>query len=84
MRRAIPGSEYVRALQKLLPDSRGEADLALLHGANTYLILHNVACIYTVLSQAGDRPSPAHEDVAIALLRRAVQSWLGNRRERPE
>jgi serine/threonine protein kinase/tetratricopeptide (TPR) repeat protein len=66
---------YVRAVQKSGPEAQREAGLALLHGADKYLVLHNVACIYSVLSQVGDRQAAAHQDAAMALLHRAVQLW---------
>jgi tetratricopeptide (TPR) repeat protein len=72
---AHSGLGYIRALQKLPPEAQREADLALLHGSDNYLILHNVACIYTVLAQADKPRATAFQDVAMALLRRAVQLW---------
>ena len=66
---------YIRALQKLAPAAQQEADLALLHGGDKYLILHNVACIYAALSETGGPQAVANQDVAVALLRRAVQLW---------
>jgi serine/threonine protein kinase/Flp pilus assembly protein TadD len=72
---AHTGLGYVRAMRKLPSEAQREADLALLNGADRYLILHNVACIYATLAQAGDRQSAAHKDAAMAVLRRAVQLW---------
>ena len=72
---AHTGIGYIRALQKLPPEAQRAADLALLHGADNYLILHNVACIHAALSQTGERQAAAHQDVAMALLRRAVKLW---------
>ena len=54
--------------QKLPAAAQQEADLALLYGADNYLILHNVACIYAALAQAGGGQAPAYQDVAMALL----------------
>jgi tetratricopeptide (TPR) repeat protein len=76
---AHPGLGYVNALRKLPAEAQREADLALLRGANDYLILHNVACIYAALSQAGGRQTPAHQEAAMALLRRAVELWKRNK-----
>ncbi|HBI46089.1 MAG TPA: hypothetical protein DDY78_25025 [Planctomycetales bacterium] len=76
---AHPGLGYVNALRKLPAEAQREADLALLRGANDYLILHNVACIYAALSQAGGRQTPAHQEAAMALLRRAVELWKSNK-----
>jgi len=72
---AHSGLGYVDALGKLPAEAQREADLALLRGANDYLILHNVACIYAALSQTGGRQTPAQQDAAMALLRRAVELW---------
>jgi tetratricopeptide (TPR) repeat protein len=72
---AHSGLGYVDALGKLPAEAQREAGLALLRGANDYLILHNVACIYAALSQSGGRQTPAQQDVALALLRRAVELW---------
>jgi tetratricopeptide (TPR) repeat protein/predicted Ser/Thr protein kinase len=72
---AHTGLGYVRALLKHPAEAQREADLALLHGADQYLILHNVACIYAALSQASDDQAPAHQEAAIALLRRAIALW---------
>jgi tetratricopeptide (TPR) repeat protein len=76
---AHSGLGYVNALRKLPAEAQREADLALLRGANDYLILHNVACIYAALSQAGGRQTPAHQEAAMALLRRAVELWKRNK-----
>jgi tetratricopeptide (TPR) repeat protein len=72
---AHAGLGYIDALRKLPAEAQREADLALLHGANDYLILHDVACIYSALSQTGGPPKPGHQDVAMALLHRAVELW---------
>ena len=72
---AHSGLGYVDALGKLPADAQREADLALLRGANDYLILHNVACIYAALSQNGGRQTAAQQEAALALLRRAVELW---------
>ncbi len=49
--------------------------MALLHGAENYLILHNVACIYAALSRASNHQAPAHQDAAITILRRVIKLW---------
>ena len=72
---AHSGLGYVDALRQLPAEAQREADLALLSGANDYLILHNVACIYAALSQAGGPQTPAQQDAAMALVRRAVELW---------
>ena len=66
---------YVRALLNRPVEAQREAGLALLHGGENYLVLHNVACIYAALSQASKEHSPAHQEATIALLRRAIALW---------
>jgi tetratricopeptide (TPR) repeat protein len=70
---AHTGLGYVQALRKLPPDAQREAELALLHGGDNYLVLHNVACIYAALSETDEARATAYQDVSIALLRRALQ-----------
>ena len=72
---AHTGLGYVQALRKLPPDAQREADLALLHGSDDYLVLHNVACIYAALSETDDARATAYQDVSIALMRRALKLW---------
>jgi tetratricopeptide (TPR) repeat protein len=77
---AHSGLGFVQALHKLPPEAQQQAELALLHGTelrapDNYLNLHNVACIYAALSANGDKQATAHQDVAMALLRRAVRLW---------
>ena len=72
---AHSGLGYVRALRKLTPDAQRQADLALLHGGNNYMVLHNVACIYSALSETDVQQAQLHQEVAMALLRRAVKLW---------
>jgi tetratricopeptide (TPR) repeat protein len=40
-----------------------------------YLVLHNAACIYARLSATGDAQASEQQDMAMALLRRAVEIW---------
>jgi tetratricopeptide (TPR) repeat protein len=72
---AHTGLGFVRAIQKQPAAAQREADLALLYGAENYLILHNVACIYAALAQAPDDQAPAHQETVIAVLRRAIAIW---------
>ena len=72
---AHSGLGYVRAVQKLMPEAQQEAELALLHGGDNYLVMHNVACIHSVLSVNDGRQRRWHEDVAMAMLQRAVKLW---------
>jgi tetratricopeptide (TPR) repeat protein/tRNA A-37 threonylcarbamoyl transferase component Bud32 len=72
---AHTGLGYIRARRELKPDAQREADLAILHGADQYIILHNTACIYAVLSQSDKPRKTEHQDMAIALLQRAVELW---------
>jgi len=54
----------------------------LLRGAGDYLTLHNVACIYAELSSFDKGQANQHAEMAIALLRRAVELW-GRRKVGP-
>jgi Tfp pilus assembly protein PilF/tRNA A-37 threonylcarbamoyl transferase component Bud32 len=51
------------------------ANLALLHGAGDYLILHNVACIYSKLSEVDPKRQVAFENLALDQLRRGNELW---------
>ncbi len=44
-------------------------------GANDYLILHDVACIYAQISETEPARRSEYQDLAIALLGRAVETW---------
>ena len=59
------------------PPTHREASLTLVHGADDYLAVHNVACIYAELSRADSGRATEHLDVAMRLLRRAVELWGG-------
>jgi Flp pilus assembly protein TadD len=72
---AHTGLGYIQALRRLSHDAQREAHLALLHGGDDYLVLHNVACIYAALVQTEAAQAPAFGDVAIALLRKALKLW---------
>ncbi len=69
---AHSGLGYVLALRGERPASELEAARALLYGAQGYLVLHNVACIYAELAHASDQQQPHFEDLALAMLQRAV------------
>ncbi|HEX5269042.1 MAG TPA: protein kinase [Gemmataceae bacterium] len=70
---AHAGLGYVRALDGAPAEARDEAALALWHGGDDYLILHNVACVYAVLSETEKGQTRQDQDMAVGLLRRAVQ-----------
>jgi tetratricopeptide (TPR) repeat protein/tRNA A-37 threonylcarbamoyl transferase component Bud32 len=72
---AHAGLGFVRALQKALSEALHEAAEALCHGSDDYLLLHNVACVYAVLSQIDEGQAKPHQDLAMDLLRRAVALW---------
>jgi tetratricopeptide (TPR) repeat protein len=72
---AHTGLGYIQAIRKLPHDAQREADLALLHGGDDYLVLHNVACIYATLVQTEGAQASAFGDVSIALLRKALKLW---------
>ena len=72
---ALSGLGYVAARAGRGREAQLEASLALVNGNNDYRILHNVACIYAQLSLTDRARAAAHEDAAINLLQRAVDSW---------
>jgi len=69
---AHTGLGYIEARRKQHAEARREANLALLHGAGDYLILHNVACIYAALSRTDVVREAEYQDLAIDQLRQAV------------
>jgi serine/threonine protein kinase/tetratricopeptide (TPR) repeat protein len=71
---AHAGLGFLAALERSSGEAKGEAALALWHGANEYLLLHNVACIYAELSrvETGQGQAQQNGDIAMALLGRAV------------
>jgi Flp pilus assembly protein TadD len=73
---ARAGLGYLAALHKSPAEAQREAAHALLNGAGgDYLALHNLACVYAELSRTDKSQAKQHQDVAIALLRRAVALW---------
>jgi tetratricopeptide (TPR) repeat protein len=70
---ARSGLGYVRARLNAPGDAGTESLYALLNGADDYLVLHNLACIQVRLSLLPDGQAAGRQDLAIALLRRAVQ-----------
>jgi tetratricopeptide (TPR) repeat protein/tRNA A-37 threonylcarbamoyl transferase component Bud32 len=53
--------------------ARMEASTALLTGQNSHLVLHNVGCIYGVLSGADKDRQPEDENLSLAALARAIE-----------
>jgi tetratricopeptide (TPR) repeat protein/tRNA A-37 threonylcarbamoyl transferase component Bud32 len=72
---ARAGLGYVAARSKAPTEAQREAAQSLLNGAGDYLMLHNTACVYAELSRSEKDQKKQHEDVAIALLQRAVELW---------
>jgi serine/threonine protein kinase/Tfp pilus assembly protein PilF len=68
---------FIAALQNKPAEARREVQLALLHGSGDYLALHNVACIYAVLSEKEANRRKEYEELALDLLRQAVTLWNG-------
>ena len=65
------GLGFVLAMTGAVTDARKEASLALLTGSESYLVLHNVACIYGRLSESGEQKTE-QENLAITTLRQAI------------
>jgi serine/threonine protein kinase/tetratricopeptide (TPR) repeat protein len=72
---AHAGLGFVAALRRLPSEAKGEAGLALWHGAGEYLLLHNVACIYAELSRVEADQAQQDQNIAMDLLGRAVTLW---------
>jgi tetratricopeptide (TPR) repeat protein/tRNA A-37 threonylcarbamoyl transferase component Bud32 len=70
---AHAGLGYLQALQKSPSEAQRAAAQALWHGSNNYPVLHNVACIYAELSRSDPGQAKQHQDMAVALLQRAVE-----------
>jgi tetratricopeptide (TPR) repeat protein len=69
------GLGYVLACQQSFVPAQEEAAKALLYGADDYLILHNVACIYAEMSRTDLQRQTEHRKLAIATLGKAVDLW---------
>jgi cytochrome c-type biogenesis protein CcmH/NrfG len=69
---AHAGLAFVQAREGAAAEAQREAALALWHGGDDYLILHNVACVYAELSRTEKGQTRQHGDMAVGLLRRAV------------
>ncbi|HKI31801.1 MAG TPA: hypothetical protein VKA46_08030 [Gemmataceae bacterium] len=70
---AHAGLGFVRAIQKASAEAQREASLALFHEGDNFVILHNVACTYAVLSEIDKDQKQQHQDAAIDYLRPAVK-----------
>ncbi len=71
---AHTGLGYTQASLKGPAEARRHANLALLHGAGDYLVLHNVACIFATLSDK-EPAQKEFQDLALDQLYRAVDLW---------
>ena len=70
---------YVQVCQGKAGGPR-HANLAVLHGAGDYLVLHNVACIYAKLSGKDPKRARELQDMALDVMRREVELWERDRR----
>ena len=72
---ALVGLGYIEAsLGESIPAQR-HASLALLHGHNDHLVLHNAACIHAKLAALEPRNTAQHEETGLALVKRAIELW---------
>src|SRR5262249_31772187 len=71
---AHTGLGFLSAAAHSEQDAQRHATLALLNANNDYMILHNMACLYTQLSLSSQDQSE-YQDIAMALLRRAKDLW---------
>ena len=72
---AHAGLGYVHACRNRNAEAQREANLALLHGAGDYLVLHNIACIYAELSAVDNPRLQEYQNLALDELGRAVELW---------
>jgi Flp pilus assembly protein TadD len=76
---ALAGLGYALARRGRGTEAQERASMALLWSENDYRIIHNVACVYGQLSATEPARQRQHEDMAIALLERAMEysrsSW---------
>jgi serine/threonine protein kinase/Tfp pilus assembly protein PilF len=72
---AHAGLGYIAACERSYMEARNEAAQALRYGADDYLILHNVGCIYAEMSRTDLQHQTEYEDSAIATLGEALQVW---------
>jgi tetratricopeptide (TPR) repeat protein len=72
---AHTGAGYVLAMLKDVSQAQRAADLAMALGADEFLVLHNVACIYATLADSLGTSGPAYQEVAIAILKRSIAKW---------
>ncbi len=70
---ARAGLGYANARLNIPAAAGIESLYALLNGAEDYLVLHNLACIQVRLSLLHDDQAANRQDLAVALLQRAVQ-----------
>lgn len=82
---AITRRGYASAKKRLAAEAEHDAVRALLAakagpnldvtGAGDYFVLHNVACIYAELSSEESDRKEAYQDLAMKLIRRALELW---------
>jgi len=70
---AHAGLGFVGAVQGASGEALLAANRASALGADDYMILHNVACVYAELSRVEKGRQAQHQDAAMDLLRRAVR-----------
>lgn len=80
---AHTGLGYVHACTKSVPKAEDAAVQAVLFGERQYLVLHNVACIYSKLSQANPQEQDRYLDLAMHTLTRAFDLWEKQGRGEP-
>jgi len=72
---AHTGLGYLWACQKNPAEAQREAARALRLGAGDYLVLHNVACIYAVLSRNDRQDVGPDADTALTFIQQALEVW---------
>jgi tetratricopeptide (TPR) repeat protein len=72
---AHSGLGFAQAMLNHPLEAQREAEIALLHGSDNFVTLHNIACIYAALSRnAGPEATPSQQ-LTLELLRKALVVW---------
>jgi tetratricopeptide (TPR) repeat protein len=76
---AHTGMGYFSACKKQTDAALRHANKALHFGSGSYMILHNVACIYARLADNDAEQRVLYEDLALDQLRRGIELWRDGR-----
>src|SRR5262249_38519181 len=80
------GIVHVRQKSPAQAQAAAAQALALLYrddSANSYIIVHNVACIFAELAEVDRDQARTHQDVALEHIRRALDLWRRGGKKEP-